>query len=218
MREIGKKIRLHILNASGQFDPWVKKIYKTSSKYLKIIEMRIPINNIDIIFYNAPWSIAEGIGVSGRSRGAYTIFVTFNLKNKNMNFVINKEMPKTLAHELHHIVRYREVGHRKTLLDALIAEGLAGHFVMELFGGKLQPWFNAVKGNDLDKIMKLYQKNYFEPNDEIKWLFGSKGEKVPKWAGYTVGYEIVKNYLKKHTKKKASNLYTVPSEEFVLNA
>ena len=215
MRKIGKNIRLHILNASGEFNPWVEKIFKVSSKHIKIIGTKIPIDDIDIVFYNAPWSIVEDIGVSGRSRGAYTLFVTFNLKNKNMNLVIEKEMPKTLAHELHHIVRYKAVGHRKTMLDGLIAEGLAGHFVMELFGGEIQSWFRAIKANDLNKVMKLYEKNYFEPNDETKWLFGEKGGKIPKWAGYTVGYEIVKTYLKKHPKKKASNLYKVLSEEFI---
>jgi uncharacterized protein YjaZ len=215
MYKINKNIFLHILNASGKFEPWTGKIVKTSRDCLSEIGSKIPINNTDIVFYNNKWSVVEGKGVTGRSIGAHTVFISFNFETKDMDNTITKVMPRTLAHELHHVARYRSCGRRKTLLDELVAEGLAGHFVIEVFGGEPEPWFNAIRSEDLNKLMKLYKINFSKPNNSSKWFFGDKNEKIPKWAGYTIGFEIIRKYLKTHPKKKVSNLYQAASDKFI---
>ena len=47
---------------------------------------------------------------------------------------------RTLVHELHHLIRWDGPGYGKTLGEALVSEGLAGHFVLQVLGGKPDPW------------------------------------------------------------------------------
>lgn len=215
MISTGKNLRLHVLNASGKFNRCEEKIYKVTKTILKIIDTKIPIFDVDILFYDNPFATIKGRGIGGRSLEAHTIFIPLDLKFKDLDGVINTEVPRTLAHELHHIVRYREVGRRKTLLDGLVAEGLAGHFEIELFGGKPQRWYQAVKKKDFKRLFRLYEKNYFEPIDHSKWFFGMGDKDIPKWTGYTLGYEIVGKYLRRNPVKKASNLYNATSSDFL---
>lgn len=215
MRKVSKNIRLHILNASGKFQFWEEKIYKVTRVSLKLIKTKIPISDVDIVYYNNPWATIKGRGIGGSSRGAHTVFVSLDLSFKDIESVISKEIPRVLTHELHHIVRFREVGYRRTLLDGLVAEGLAGHFEIELLGGKPLHWYKVVENKDLKRLLKLAEREYFESNNPLKWFFGKVDKKIPKWTGYTIGFEIVGKYLRNHPNKNASGLYKTVSKGFI---
>lgn len=49
-------------------------------------------------------------------------------------------LPRTIAHELHHAVRWMNPGYGKTLGEAIVTEGLTAHFELEVFGGRPNPW------------------------------------------------------------------------------
>ena len=215
MLKISGNINVHILNASGKFSRFSNLICRNAKDSVTIIKSKIPISDTDIVIYDDPWATIKGKGIGGISRGANTVFVPLDLRFEHVETVINKEVPRTLAHELHHIARYREVGHRRTLLDGLIAEGLAGHFEIEIFGGEPQPWNQAFVKGKLNKLMKLAEKNYFKSNNPLKWFYGKIDKKIPKWAGYTIGFELVGRYLEKHSNKKASELYKTKSKKFI---
>ncbi|RMG28790.1 MAG: hypothetical protein D6730_05025, partial [Bacteroidetes bacterium] len=51
------------------------------------------------------------------------------------------------------------------------------------------------------------------PYDHNKWFFGAGGE-VPRWAGYAIGFELVKNYLAAHPSRKPSTLFDEPATSF----
>ena len=70
------------------------------------------------------------------------------------------------------------------------------------------------------QFKKLYQKAKKEFDnfnyDHKAWFFvGSLKDNIPRWAGYTIGFTMVGNYLKKHLDKKPSNLYLTKIEEFI---
>jgi uncharacterized protein YjaZ len=48
-------------------------------------------------------------------------------------------------------------------------------------------------------------------------MFGG-AENVPKWAGYTIGYQIVQSFLKGHPDLSVSQWTAIPAEEIVQQA
>jgi uncharacterized protein YjaZ len=46
-------------------------------------------------------------------------------------------------------------------------------------------------------------------------LHGSTEKEIPTWTGYTLGFQLVREYFKKHPESKASTLYNLPAEEFI---
>ncbi|MBU3958149.1 MAG: DUF2268 domain-containing protein [Nanoarchaeota archaeon] len=65
-------------------------------------------------------------------------------------------------------------------------------------------------------MKKKAQKEFNNKNYNHKeWFFGSKVRKIPKWAGYTIGFNLVGEYLKNNPDKKPSRLFAAKAEEFV---
>lgn len=54
-----------------------------------------------------------------------------------------------------------------------------------------------------------------DPQRWTEWLFGDKKKGIPRWAGYTLGYYLIGEYLKTHPDQKPSTLYAAPAEEFI---
>ena len=50
--------------------------------------------------------------------------------------------------------------------------------------------------------------------DHPTWFFGSTTE-VPRWAGYSIGYELVKNYLENNSGTQPSDLVDEPANSFL---
>lgn len=69
-------------------------------------------------------------------------------------------------------------------------------------------------------LVDLFRKDFFA--DNYDWdknygeLFfdGNKKKGIPRWAGYEIGYYLVKQIMKK-TGKKASELFNLSSENFI---
>ena len=57
---------------------------------------------------------------------------------------------------------------------------------------------------------KIFNENY----NHFDWFFGSEKNNIPRWSGYSLGFDIVCNYLKL-TNKKASELVSVDASEFI---
>lgn len=79
--------------------------------------------------------------------------------------------------------------------EGMIFEGLAEHF-QEKFTGIKNPWVKVFPEKQALKLFeelkpKLNEKSY-EVYGDI--FFGNK--KYPLWAGYTIGYYLIKEYLK----------------------
>jgi uncharacterized protein YjaZ len=118
----------------------------------------------------------------------------------------------TVAHELHHAARWRSVGCGGSLGEAVVAEGLADHFAREVTPGVLMPWtrpLGQVPGWICRTYLKLaLHRAYY---DRRIWFFqGSRLRGIPRWAGYSLGFEVVGRYLSL-TKKMASDCHATPA-------
>lgn len=172
---------------------------------------------IDIICYVNPQTTIPEIGIGGYTPNAQTIFISLDPHHPKFTPSIRVALPRTIAHELHHAVRWADPGYGQTLGEALVTEGLAAHFELEVFGGKPNLWDIAVRGQELLRLKKRaageMSTSRYNHND---WFFGSQKRHLPRWTGYSLGFQIVQKYLSKNRQSLPSRLVNVNASEILL--
>lgn len=97
----------------------------------------------------------------------------------------------------------------------MISEGLADHFSIEVYGIDPPIWSLALTGTDLEEWMDTASQTWLNtPYDHAAWFLGTSSS-VPRWAGYAIGYKIVKDYLEANPGVKPSDLFGEPALSFV---
>jgi uncharacterized protein YjaZ len=181
----------------------------------KKIEAALDLPEVEVIVRDNPEGVIPEIGVGGYSPDAEKLFIWLDPNYANFENAIRQNLPGTLAHEAHHTARWGSVGYGETLLEGVISEGLADHFDMEITGGGVPPWAREVSGNDLEVLLERAQKEFDSKEyDEKAWMFGSEEKNIPRWTGYSIGFELVKRYMAK-SGKKASELVDTEAKEFI---
>jgi hypothetical protein len=112
----------------------------------------------------------------------------------------------TVAHELHHLVRWQHAGYGSTLGEAILTEGLATYYE-SIIANWTPPWAESKLNAG---IINRAKKEWNDTNyNHFDWFF--EGE-MGRWLGYTIGYEIVKQiYSKKFDLAKS---FTINLDEF----
>lgn len=164
-----------------------------------------------------PSQVIPETGVGGFTPDSNTIFVYYDSNNPNFKDHFREEIKSTVMHEFHHAIRNRTYNWQEdTLLGAMITEGFADHFDIEVNVGKPKPWSVALSTAELEKVKEMafleFESREYNHSD---WFFGSADRHIPKWAGYAMGFKLVDDYLRK-TGKKASELVAEPANAFIL--
>ena len=193
----------------------VREIFDATAD--KVISLTEPVET-DVVVRHSPQNTIPELGISGqytKDARCIDIYLDFNNPYLQNNFEI--EIARTLIHEYMHVVREQYVPWENgTLLDSLIAEGLTQSFEMEV-QPELPPSIYATSFTE-DELDNLWTKakNILEQrgcmNDE--WFFGS--EHIKRWSGYSLGFKLVQDKIKE-SGLKASELYKLPSTEFLLD-
>ena len=118
---------------------------------------------------------------------------------------------------MHHVARIRNPDFEITLLECMVNEGLADHFMIEVLNCEITPFSSALTDEQIQENISSvkpflrikhdgwtneFSGKYFNP-----WMFGRGGEDpIPHWTGYSIGWKIVKDYLAKHPDATASSL------------
>lgn len=213
LHSLSMSIQSHFLNATGIFNTHQSQIQQSIDDAFSRIQKVLPaVNEIDVIVRSHPNSAIPEIGIGGYSPDGNTIFLSFDLAHANIERAIKNEIIKTLAHEAHHCMRWRGPRYGETLFEALITEGLADHFEMEVTHGTPPLWASVLTAKELELLEKKAEEEYWCAYNHNDWFFGSKDKKIPRWAGYALGFTVVKRYLDQ-TKEKASQLYNKPAKE-----
>lgn len=155
-------------------------------------------------------------GVDGFTpyRNTVNIYVHPKPKDKKLFF---QEIKWTIAHEYNHAVRsqFFPISHASTLLDALVDEGLAENFRMQTIGGKISPWAGSLQRKKAEKVFQkikpLLQSTSYKIYREV--FFADK--KYSLWAGYAIGYQIVKSFLQKLPVVRWTEIIKFPSQEIL---
>ncbi|WP_430786592.1 DUF2268 domain-containing protein [Virgibacillus flavescens] len=148
--------------------------------------------------------------------------------NGNLCFIVYPDekvrsiLKSIIAHEYHHHWRIKKLGtteKNETLLDRLVLEGLAEHFVrIELGEACLGPMMRALSEEEARTLWNTkYLEHLSDHGDKTDpFMFGDKDQGIPLWAGYSIGYYIVKWFIEKHNFKSIEELTELPSNNFIV--
>lgn len=118
-------------------------------------------------------------------------------------------LTRTMIHEIHHLVRWDGPGYGRSLGEALVSEGLAGHFVLQLLGGKPDPWDSVTPAESAAKqAMNEWARLDY---DHDRWFFG--GGDLRKWTGYGLGHRLIVEYLAENPGQNAASLAYLKADE-----
>jgi len=186
------------------------------------IQTLIPADSVTIDLAISSSEVLPMLGVGARTTSDHSLLFYFDPKNPNFRVEF---IPRGLVHELHHVSRLRMPQWQLTLLECMIMEGLADHFMIEVLNCEQPAWSRALSDEEVKQYMikvkpilrmkhewtKEFNEKYFVP-----WMFGRTGtEPIPHWTGYTLGWRMVENYLKVHPEARASSLVCTPAEVIV---
>lgn len=213
-------INIHILSASKNIEPYSKELKSIAETTITSVKKLLPINDVDIVFYNNPnatFNEDEIAGVGGYTPNANTIFISLNPIHSHFSDSLRDKLSFTLSHEFHHTIRWQKQVEGDTLLEALIFEGLAEHFAQEVTErNKPTPYSCALTPEQKKIFLAKASEEWKQPTyDNDLWFFGSKPEIIPRWTGYTLGYDLVATYLQNHPETSASKLAIADASLFL---
>ena len=147
-----------------------------------------------------PTILQDGIG--GRTYHSRLIVVALD---KSQHEPSEDFIFETVCHELSHSLRWEKVPEfAETLFDSMVMEGLAvvlEEQAMNQSGYELRQLFlTEVRRTELKEIstMMTVLKNKFDNTEyDYETIFFSGNDLLPRWAGYKLGYYLVKRYLSK---------------------
>ena len=213
-------IKFHILTASKDIIPFKAEFKGVTESAVVSVKKLLPIKDVDIIFYNNPGATfyeGEMGGIGGFTQDAHTMFISLNPRHPNFKNALENELFFMLAHELNHTIRWQKQVEGDTLLEAMIFEGLADHFAMEVTGRrKLTSYSDALTPEQKKTFTKKAKEVWKKPTYNHKeWFYGSAPDIIPRWTGYTLGYDLVANYLQAHPETLPPKLVRADATLFI---
>jgi len=130
-------------------------------------------------------------GVNGFSTWKQTILCYLNIDTPGWK----KALERTIAHEYFHTQQERYYA-KKTVREQLLHEGTAEQFVMTLLNEKTSPLIDSITEEKAMELVEALGTKLDEENEALFKELCYGGKKFPLWAGYAMGY-----YLVKRTKK-----------------
>jgi uncharacterized protein YjaZ len=203
----------HYLDPHGQLEPFRAAVDAS----LRSVEGRVtsvarPLA-LDIFVQPGKGVIPE-LGYVGYAPKAGVIYLTANPDNPNLPRNLGAALERQIAHEFHHALRWLGPGYGRTLLEALVSEGLAGRFVQEVFGSEPEPWECALPRAALPPYaQKALREGETQQYDHVAWFFGRSD--LPRWLGYTLGWELVGDFLEQRSSDRPSKIAGLPASEFL---
>lgn len=208
-------INIHILNASGRLTQYEERLHRICDRAVAEIRDHLEIDDVDVVLQHNPSATIPEVGVSGYAPTANLVQISLDPDNRNFESNLEEKMIATLAHEFHHCMRWRGTGYGKLLGEALVTEGLARDFETIFRSNRKLPTYHRVLSlQQLEHLLSIVKLERTKPYNHSEWFFqGSPVQAIPPFAGYTVGYEIVRRYLEKKG-LRSCDLWNEPAESF----
>lgn len=181
---------------------------------LDVVASKWSIGRLSVRVFASQSNVIPEIGLNGYTPSATEIRLFFHPTFPSLEDSIRVHLFPLLAHEMHHARRTRLVGYGSTLLEAAVSEGLADHFSMEIAGGEPPIWSVHIQGEALKHWIDKASDVWLEPDyNHADWFLGTHPD-IPRWMGYSMGFELVGRYLDAHPEQSASRLVGAPASEF----
>ena len=174
----------------------------------------LPLGSVSVTVSTDAARVVPGWGLGGYTLGPNEIEIVIDPLFPSLAEVLPQRLPHIAAHEFHHAVRWRDPGPYQTLLEALVFEGMADHFALELVPGPLPPWSKAFREGQTAHYLARARPEFDNADFDFNaWFFGL-GTDLPPWTGYTLGFRLVRDYLASHPGSTAAQLVSTPAEAF----
>lgn len=169
----------------------IKKTLEKSNKYLT---SRLPTRIF--IFPTFSKFVRDAVsGVIGYAPWKYIFHIYFHPEAKNFE----EELKMLTVHEYNHTIFFENHGMRKNILESIIMEGLAINFSLKVVVGKPPKFATALSQKQCRKIWPKVKKVLKSKSSKLnEQLFHDEHGKYPYRTGYSLGYQIVKSFLKKY--------------------
>lgn len=195
---------IHLLNARHQLTRILPDLRATARQAVALVSAHADLPRFDLVIRSGTDIIPEW-GMGGHAPAPGIIEVTLNPDRFDP-----APLTRTLVHEMHHLIRWDGPGYGKSLGDALVSEGLAGHFVLQVLGGKPDPWDATTPSSGVARrAMNEWSRLQY---DHAEWFFG-KG-KIRKWSGYGLGHRLVAEHLSHNPDADAVTLAHTRADSF----
>ena len=207
-------VRFHLLDAMDEIPALLKEeITRELEAANAQIAQLVLLERLDVVVAPGDFVIPE-LGLNGFASSPSLITVTLDPGSPRMT---DPERPTRilgiLAHEMHHVLRLRSGVETYTLGGRFVSEGLAQCFEEEV--GAPTPFYAVALGDTALKRMADRARPLLSATDYDRdaWMFGRRHD--PNWprnTGYSLGYALVKAWLKKR-EVSASQAAGVPATE-----
>ncbi|MFD1794859.1 peptidase [Paracoccus aurantiacus] len=196
--------QIHFLNARKALNGVMPEARAAARDAVAIVEEHVALPRFDLVIRTGD-EVVQGWGMGGYAPAPGQIQITLDPSRFDP-----EPFTRTLVHELHHLIRWDGPGYGKSLGEALVSEGLAGHFVLQVLGGPPDPWDSV---NPSDEIARRASNEWARRDyDHAEWFFG-KG-KIRRWSGYGLGHRMVADYLKANPRDDAITLAHSSADRF----
>lgn len=176
--------QLHMLNARGTLTPIMAEIRAHAREVVELVSQRLDLPRFDLVVRRGDAVIPEW-GIAGQAPALGVIELVLDPDR-----VEAPHFRRMLVRQMVHLLRWEIAPPDRSLGEALVTAGLAGHLVTELLGG-VDPWDQVRPGTGmLKQAAALWARRDQDPGE---WFQG-RG-RMRKWSGYGLGYRIVAEHL-----------------------
>ena len=170
----------HIANVHRQLDGYVELIQTSIGDAKQRAERITEPVTLDVIIQVCPGRVIEEVGHVGYAPTSSMIQLTFDPANPNFQTNLGERLSRSVAHELHHCLRWDGPGYGTTVGETLISEGLACLFPHQLYGHEPESWEHLAPDWDMADLVERAQAEWREPIDShISWFRGGDGLAIP---------------------------------------
>jgi hypothetical protein len=202
-----------VFEDEGTLDAHRAGIEAAITDALARVDAAMPISGVTVRVRVNPSGAIPELGIGGYNPSTSEVILSVNPAFASLDASIADELGPTVAHEFHHARRRRAIGYGSTLLQAMVSEGLADHFAMELYGIPAPIWATALDGPTAAEMLARAEAEWNDLYDHATWFFGADPS-IPRWTGYSLGFELVSDYLAANPGRRASALFGEPAERF----
>lgn len=205
-----------VFEDGGRLDAHRASIEKIVGETLASVRALMPLDEVGIRVLTDRTLVIPELGIGGRAFSIDEIGLSFDPDSPNLAASLSTDLFPLLAHEMHHIMRMRTVGYGADLLGAMISEGLADQFSVEIAGIDPPPWSNALTADQLTEWRDRARDHWFDsPYDHAGWFLGTDPD-IPRWTGYTIGFELTGMFLSDNPTRRPSQLFDEPASNFIV--
>ena len=197
------------------FSEHITTIENVIRESLVLVNTKFNIEDLRIKVRANSLNAIQEIGIGGFNPNENEIIISIDPDFPNLSTSITLELGPLMAHEMHHAKRRRVIGYGSTLLGAVVSEGIADCFSMEVYAIDPPIWSTVFTEKELEEWIETASNDWDNTNyNHAKWFHGTTTE-IPRWAGYSIGFKLIKTYLIAHPEQKASLLVAEPAGSFI---